>query len=274
LQVYGVHFQRISVQPWRFDDARNALLALVPDWIDVVITLDMDEVLLPGWREALESAEPGADRYTYHYQWSDDVTFTGERCVSRDNWRWKHPVHETLEWLGDGEPTALPGGFGIRHLPDNNKPRTQYLGLLRQAVLEAPDDDRISHYYARELYLRNNWNAARVEFQRHLQLPSSVVPGERCQSYRYLAKMDDFPERWILKAIAEAPWLREPWVDWMHWLMDNGHYQEALGAYARAKRITQREMTYYEEASAWDNALLDERRDQILEKSRDDASVP
>lgn len=272
--VHGVQTVDLSIDPWRFDDARNALHALIPQWIDVVVTLDMDEVLLPNWRSFLEAAEPGADRYTYYYEWSDDISFTGERCISRNNWRWKHPVHETLQWMGDGQPVERPGGFAIQHLPDHDKPRSQYLPMLRQAVAESPDDDRIAFYYARELYLQNQWVQARVEFMRHLELPSSNIPGERCQSYRYLAKMDDFPERWILKAIGEAPWLREPWVDWMQWLMDNGHHQEALGAYARAKRITARSMLYYEEAYAWDNNLLDKRRDQILEKSREDADVP
>ena len=42
----------------------------------------------------------------------------------------------------------------------------------------------------------------------------------------------------------------------------------------RQKPITTRSMTYYEEAYAWDNNLLDKRRDQILEKSREESSVP
>ena len=41
----GINVHVISVRPWRFDDARNAALALLPDDIDYCISLDMDEVL-------------------------------------------------------------------------------------------------------------------------------------------------------------------------------------------------------------------------------------
>ena len=44
LRKLGVIVHQISVKPFRFDDARNAALALVPDDIDVCLSLDMDEV--------------------------------------------------------------------------------------------------------------------------------------------------------------------------------------------------------------------------------------
>jgi len=50
----GINVVEISIKPWRFDDARNASLAVIPSDIDYCIALDLDEVLLPGWREELE----------------------------------------------------------------------------------------------------------------------------------------------------------------------------------------------------------------------------
>ena len=38
LRAEGVVVESISVKPWRFDDARNAALALIPDDIDVCIS--------------------------------------------------------------------------------------------------------------------------------------------------------------------------------------------------------------------------------------------
>ena len=52
----GINVFSISIDPWRFDDARNASLALIPNDIDYCICLDMDEVLNPGWKDALEVA--------------------------------------------------------------------------------------------------------------------------------------------------------------------------------------------------------------------------
>ena len=52
----GVTVQRIAVRPWRFDVARNATIALIPDDVDVCCTMDMDMFLEPGWRPKLEAA--------------------------------------------------------------------------------------------------------------------------------------------------------------------------------------------------------------------------
>ena len=46
----GVTVHRIAIRPWRFDDARNAAMALIPDDVDVCCSMDMDRWLAPGWR--------------------------------------------------------------------------------------------------------------------------------------------------------------------------------------------------------------------------------
>lgn len=63
----GINVVRISINPWRFDLARNAALAALPDDIDLCIALDMDEVLQPGWRKALEAIPAGTTRPRYKY---------------------------------------------------------------------------------------------------------------------------------------------------------------------------------------------------------------
>jgi hypothetical protein len=257
----GVMVHEIAVRPWRFDVARNTALALLPADADLVVKVDVDEVLLSGWRDVIESAPP-ADRYSYEYIWNHtpdgkpDVVFSADHTHTRFNWQWRHPVHEALHFTGKGDPLTVHLPFTIEHLADETKPRSQYLPLLEQATKEAPDDDRMAHYYARELFFRGDWTSARAEFMRHLSLPSAVWPAERAQSYRYLAKMDDYPERWLLKAVAEAPDRREPWVDLVDlWLGRNDPVQ-AAGYAARALAIRGRTGDYMSEAHAWDDFAL------------------
>jgi glycosyltransferase involved in cell wall biosynthesis len=38
----GINVVEISIKPWRFDDARNASLAVIPSDIDYCIALDLD----------------------------------------------------------------------------------------------------------------------------------------------------------------------------------------------------------------------------------------
>lgn len=54
LHELGADVGVVTVSPWRFDTARNIALEMVPDDVDVCVSLDLDEVLSPGWREDLE----------------------------------------------------------------------------------------------------------------------------------------------------------------------------------------------------------------------------
>jgi len=257
----GITVHEIAVRPWRFDVARNTALALLPADADLVVKVDVDEVLLPGWRDAIEDAPP-ADRYSYEYIWNHrpdgepDVVFAADHTHTRFNWQWRHPVHEALHFTGPNAPVTVHLPFTIEHLADDTKPRSQYLPLLAQAVAEAPDDDRMAHYYARELFFRGDWAGARAEFVRHLSLPTAVWAAERAQSYRYLAKMDDYPERWLLKAAAEDPGRREVWVGLAdHWLAHD-QKEQAAGYAARALLIRGRTGDYMSESHAWDDERL------------------
>jgi glycosyltransferase involved in cell wall biosynthesis len=77
----GATVQIIHISPWRFDDARNTALALLPDDIDVCMSLDLDEVLQPGWREEIERVwTPGTNRLRYGFDWGCGIVFQYEKC--------------------------------------------------------------------------------------------------------------------------------------------------------------------------------------------------
>jgi glycosyltransferase involved in cell wall biosynthesis len=257
----GAQVNSIAVQPFRFDMARNATLALVPSDVDVVINVDVDEVLVEGWREQLESA-PQADRYSYDYVWSwtangkPDVRFDSDKCHSRFGWVWRHPCHENLYPSTDTPLKTGHGGFAIHHHPDPTKPRSQYLGLLSLAVKEDPNDARMMHYYARELFFHGKWDEARERFQRHLAMPSSLWRAERAQSLRYIAKMDYNPERWLWSAVAEDMARRDALVDLVDFYLKEDRPLEAAGVAQRALRIRNNPGDYMSTAHAYDDTFL------------------
>lgn len=263
LQSWKALVYPVRVKPWRFDTARNAAWSMIPDDVDVVIKLDLDEVMAPGWRDALEKAyaEVTSDVFRFNYQfiWSwlpngdPDVQFNADSIVSRHGWRWRSPCHETLYTSLDHQMQYIPG-LAIHHHPDNEKARSSYLDLLRVGVQEEPGDDRLAHYYARELYFRGMWDEARPEFERHLTL--STWPAERAASYRYLALMDYEPERWFLRGIAEDPTRRESWAALAFHYAETGQSALARGAASRALSITDRPMDYIGDASSWDDERL------------------
>ena len=262
-QAAGVAVDTVIVDPWRFDHARNVALSMVPEDADYCIALDMDEVLVPGWREALEWAlEAGwtRPRYQYTWSWNDDGTpglvYGGDKIHARHGYRWKHPVHEVI--LADGIETQGWVGLEIHHFPDHAKSRGQYFPLLRLAVREDPDDDRNAYYYARELYFHGHYDEAIVEFKRHLALPRATWEPERAASMRYLAKMlPGDRERWLLRAAGECPSRREPWVDLAAHYYTAGDWPSCHAAAVRALSIGQKPLEYICEAFAWGSAPHD-----------------
>jgi tetratricopeptide (TPR) repeat protein len=252
----GIATGSLILNPWRFDHARNYALEAIPEEIDICIALDMDEVLIPGWREKLEKVDVKTTRPRYLYTWSwkadgsPDLVYGGSKIHSRDGYYWKHPVHETLIPLRDEHEEWID--LEIHHHPDESKSRGQYLPLLKLAVEEDPDDDRNAYYYARELLFKKQNKEAAKEFKRHLALPTAQWRPERAASMRYLAKLEPFQsESWLLRACAEAPDRREPWIELAQHYFDHNNFSGCFTAAQRAISITEKPLEYLCEDFAW-----------------------
>jgi glycosyltransferase involved in cell wall biosynthesis len=253
---YGVACETRVFDPWRFDHARNYAMSLIPQYIDYVIWLDMDEVLQPGWREALEKVSPSTTRprYKYVWSWNDDgfegLVYGGDKIHSRQGYTWKHPVHEVLKPVYGTERQEWINGLEIHHHPDPTKSRAQYLPLLKLAVEEEPDDDRNQFYLARELYFNNDYMLAAEHFGKHLQL-SKWAP-ERSASCRYLAKMaTDKKEYWAWRAVSEDSTRRENWVYLASLYYDRKDWVAVRSCCEMAFRVKEKPLDYLCEADAW-----------------------
>jgi glycosyltransferase involved in cell wall biosynthesis len=261
----GINVVEISIKPWRFDDARNASLACLPRDIDYCIALDLDEVLIAGWREKLETipTQTTRPRYKYTWSWNTDGTpglqYGGDKIHSRHGYRWKHPVHEVM--VADRIiPIEHWTDLEIHHHPDNSKPRSQYMPLLAQSVQEDPYDDRNAFYYARELYFYGEYQKSTEEFKRHLSLPTATWKPERAASMRYIAKMDDdlqVKEEWLRKAVEEAPDRREAYVDLAALYYTTDSWLACLDSAENALDIVEKPLEYLCEEYAWGYAPYD-----------------
>ena len=256
-QRLGIHVYGISIKPWRFDDARNAALALLPDDIDYCIALDMDEQLQPGWREALQKAHDNGwtrPRYKYTWSWNEDkpgLQYGGDKIHKRHNYRWKHPVHEVLVADRISEVQGWVD-LEIHHHADNSKPRSQYLPLLKLSTEEDPYDDRNAFYYARELYFYGRHQEAAEEFKRHLSLPRATWRPERAASMRYLAKCEPREaSRWLNLAILEDPARREAKVELALHAYHSQNWETCYTYATEALSIQEKPLDYLCEEFAW-----------------------
>jgi len=135
--------------------------------------------------------------------------------------------------------------------------------LLELAVREDPQNDRNCHYLGREYMFRGEWQKAIETLTRHLTLPSAVWADERCASMRYIARclraleQDDSAERWLHRAVAEAPHLREPYMDYAQLLYAQERWYGLVDVLRTALAITERPRTYICEADAWGSLPYD-----------------
>ena len=262
----GVIVRREEIVPWRFDVARNRSMELIPEDTDICVCTDLDEVFRPGWRAALERAwRPGTEQLRYSYIWSFDehgrpgTEFLQEKIHAPGVFRWVHPVHEVLERT-DGAaswPVAEVPEIVLEHHPDHGKSRGGYLRLLELSVRERPNDDRNAHYLGREYMFHRRWDEAIAQLQRHLTLPTATWAAERSASMRfisrcYLAKGDQ-PEamRWALRAVAEAPELRESWVQAEEAAYAGEDWPAAAFFGGKAVAVTKKSGCYINEERAW-----------------------
>lgn len=256
----GCNVDFITINPWRFDDARNASLALLPDDIDMCISLDADEILTPGWREALEKLPPNVTRPRYKYVWSwteggrEGVVYHGDKIHARKNYRWVHPVHEVLTCTAQ-EIQHVCNGLEIHHHPDQTKSRAQYLPLLELAVKERPDDDRNQFYLGREYMFVGRKEDAERHLKRALEL--SKWKPERANAMRFLSRVTDEREPWLLRACAEAPDRREPWVELARYYYEQQNWSGCLACCQKALALTVKPLEYLCEGDAWGSAPYD-----------------
>ena len=255
----GAVVHEICISPWRFDLARNAVLALIPRDYTVCISLDLDEVLEPGWREEIERVwKEETTRLRYMFDWGCGIAFYYEKIHARHGYMWHHPCHEYP--VPDGRITEVWAQTDMLlavHKPDPTKSRGQYLDLLELSVNEDPHCPRNAFYYARELSFHRKWQESIEACKKYLSLPRATWPNERCYAYRVMGRsyceLGDTTnaENAFHMAASEAPNTREPWCELAMLMYRQSRWEECYAYATKTLRIENREMVYTVDPEVW-----------------------
>lgn len=270
LRARGIDVHQKVISPWRFDVARNIALNFVPKDIDLCISADLDEILLPGWYESLQSnwqsnTTSALCRFVCHFNedGSEGSVFWPLRIHKRYDYIWTHPIHEVLTYLGiEPEKTISIPGIQFNHYPDYNKPRP-YLSLLEAAVKANPNDSRDLFYLGREYMYYSNWEKCIHTLQTYLSLPSSTWNEERSAALRYIAKAYLNQNKkakaitTLKQATKEAPHLREPLIELAMIYYYDKAWEEAASLIEHALLITVPSHSFTNEGTAWDATPYD-----------------
>ena len=255
----GATVYDICIAPWRFDHARNAALALVPADVDVCISLDLDELLMPNWREEIERVwKEDTTNLWYLFDWGHGLTFPYRKIHSRKGYHWHHPCHEDLRLDPRvTESLAWSDKILVVHHPDPTKSRGQYMPLLEVAVKEDDRDPSHYFYYSRELTFYGRWDEAKAALAKYLGMNAASAQNERCYAMRLMAKCyietGDWrsAEKWLMQAVGEAPDTREPWCELARLMYYQQRWEECFASSMRALKIKDRALVYTCDPEVW-----------------------
>ena len=107
------------------------------------------------------------------------------------------------------------------------------------------------------------WNEAIDTLIKHLHLKSATWKDERCASMRFISRcyrnLNRFDEAqmWLEKAIKEAPYLRDPYVEaaMLNYSLEN--WDNVIYYLNEALKIKSNEKTYINEVFSWDETIND-----------------
>lgn len=227
LKECGAIVEQKIVYPWRFDVARNVALDMVPDEIDICVSVDMDEVLESGWSEKLQKEWKGnIGSYQYVSEWSDKektkpaVVGPRTKVHSRHDYTWEKPIHEMLVIKPGIIEKHCDLSFQVRHYRSNRM--REYIPLLTQFLRENPQDTNAWLQRASEYFLLGEYKSALSDYKTFLHLThenenptirhkKSLACTAIAQCYYQLGDANSVM-RYYLRALAEHPETKEPWI--------------------------------------------------------------
>ena len=244
----GINVINISIKPWRFDDARNAALAALPDDIDMCISLDMDEVLSENWRDAIEKTTATQIMYRYTYSWNNkDQTLPGSitsqaKVHARHGYRWKYIVHEYI-FPDRNENHSLEecSDFSVIHYPDDEKSRNSYNKLIKDQLDEDPTSDRYQLYYAKSLLSELKPEEAAKEFKKFIDMKkTSTELTHVASSYITLSFLEPKNAKKYLKLAVKTWHAREPLISLAIYYFSKKNWRQVKRYCEKTLSITQR----------------------------------
>lgn len=258
----GINVIKISIKPWRFDDARNAALAALPDDIDMCVSLDMDEVLAPGWREKLEGMDEDVTQVSYKYTWSwrdpqsrtqPQVIYIANKVHARHGYRWKYLVHELpFPDRNEKHVNKFVDGFEIHHYYNTERDDTRYNEMIFNAWEENLDEKRY-WVYRYESILFIDREEARKTILEYLKKFKGELSIEEIASANYSIFMTNSVKYFkkLKKAHKLLPEMRDYAMDLAIVYFNRGKLRKSRKYCKKALSITTRKLDHNYKEYVW-----------------------
>lgn len=158
LKSYGIKVEQKTINPWRFDVARNESMKLIPDDCNILVCTDLDEYFEPGWAKILrdnwiEGKHNMATYYKYNIFPGNDGIYNE---IHSKGYKWRFPVHECLyNEKEEYNILHLEDKIFLHHEQDFKESRNSYFELLKLRKEENPNDNLGIVFYIGECLEKN-----------------------------------------------------------------------------------------------------------------------
>jgi glycosyltransferase involved in cell wall biosynthesis len=233
-----------------FATARNYIAEFADT--DVISTPDCDEIFTKFDIDKLnEVIADGAEQLEYEFVFSHDdlgnpiIKFRHCKFYNRKKLKWHGVVHEVLG--GSAKMVYLGEDIiKLEHYQNEKTNRSGYLKGLAIDCYQNPENDRNSHYFAREMMYLGRYKSAIKEFKNHISM--NRWPTEAAQSMMFIgdcySKLGDYDEmlKWYSKSV-EKEVRREPLMRLAEYYFYRKMYPQAI-AYLEAT-LTVKQLPFY-----------------------------
>ena len=220
------------------DFATNDMIA-TPDCDEIFTKLDLNIVQ--------EHIKNGVEQFSYAFVFSHDslgnpiIKFTHSKFYNRNKMKWVGVVHEVLS----GEAKQIYVGEDVIKLEHYQNEKTNRSGYLKGLAVDCyrhPDNDRNSHYFAREMMYNGRPKSAIKEFKNHIAMNRWVT--EASQSMLHIGdcyrNMGDIGQmfKWYIKSVDKEA-RREPLMQLAEYYFNKGIHKQTIIYAEAALTITQ-----------------------------------
>lgn len=229
-----------------FASARNYIADFASN--DMIATPDCDEIFTKFDIDKLEEViKSGAEQLEYEFVFSHDslgnpvIKFRHCKFYNRKKLKWVGIIHEIL--TGNAKMMYLGEDIiKLEHYQNEKTNRTGYIKGLAIDCFNNPDNDRNSHYLAREMMYWGKNKSAIKEFKRHIEMKR--WPTEASQSMMHVADcykaLGDFDEmfKWYMKSF-DLEARREPLMKLAEYYFSKQMHKQTISFCEAALAITQ-----------------------------------
>lgn len=251
----------ISVNPWRFDVARNASLSLLPADVDICICQDIDEILLPGWRESLEKNwKDGTTVANHRYRNNGSSWIWHNKIHARHGCRWTGPVHEEIKW-DIPESQIWLQDFYLDEIQDTSKDRNTYIPLLLKKIQEGDNSWRTWYFLANDYRRIGNIDKSIDARKTALSLCKdgsevcSYISKNIASDYEFCKKLEE-AEHWHKQSVFNYS-SKEGWFSYAEFLFRQERWDECYVASINCIKDSRMSQGFTHDPRAWQFFIYD-----------------